>query len=634
MRRDFSENSKRNLLNLVSQVENEKWSDFTDWFGDRWYDFQSLIGKLRIRNYIDNVNEYHKKVIDKNNATKATIEKIFTEVNVVDVQYSGRLSSSKSTLQELQRYIHALNELVNPVNVRFNVNSMSDVLDGILNEISINELNACLNNYVEFDEVTEKYTYHWDNIKTLLSRPKEELTEAEYMTLVTVLSTMTNEAGYLDIENIQRFINLGYTTPSAVTSYDVHTSFIHSELAGHHSYLNYYYLQNKAYLNETFLTTVVLYDTIYQNGGSDNRSSNLNDLLRIIVDDYSVIEWRMKLDTNHFDTKRDFWSGEIYVKDDALAYFNDNCVPRINIQYCNDEATKEGLMYYLIYSNAYDNGVETASGELPYTITKDGIQHYDPTVKLYVNCRDESSADSLMIDLQSKSELSSFYQDYDLGSNIAKNIIEFAVGFLPGGDYINGAINLANTTETIEQITGSLKLIKKTDLEDLIEGSNLEISSKGEKVIDGGIDIVDKATGIYSDYKKVELNNEKVDVCKQAVDNLHNQIAELKNLGIRYNSVVIKYDEYDKSIYYDRDWSSYIENKKNSNSISEMDFMHYSFDRELLLTEYNNTKTNSGLPTVLGSSEEFLELEKQVKEYASTGQLSEGSYLSNYMKAW
>lgn len=634
MLRDFSERNKRELLNMVAQVESESICDFTDWVGDRWYDFQSLIGKLRIKNYLDNVNEYHRKVIDKNNTTKRTINEIFNRVNAIDTTYQRVLAAKQGQIEPWHRFIIELKGIINPSNGRFNVNTMSNMLDSILSEISINELNSCLNNYLEFDEATEKYTYHWDNIKTLLSRPKEELTEAEYMTLVTVLSTMTNEAGYLDIENLQQFINLGYTTPSAVTNYDVHTSFIHSELAGHHSYLNYYYLQNKAYLNETFLTTVVLYDTIYQNGGSDNMSSNLNDLLRIIVDDYSVIEWRMKLDTNHFDTKRDFWSGEIYVKDDALTYFNDNCVPRINIQYCNDEATKEGLMYYLIYSNAYDNGVETASGKLPYTITKDGIQHYDPTVKLYVNCRDESSADSLMIDLQSKSELSSFYQDYDLGSNIAKNIIEFAVGFLPGGDYINGAINLANTTETIEQINGSLKLIKKTDLEDLTEGSNLEISSKGEKVIDGGIDIVDKATGIYSDYKKAELNNEKVDVCKQAVDNLHNQIAELKNLGIRYNSVVIKYDEYDKSIYYDRDWNSYIENKKNSNSISEMDFMHYSFDRKLLLTEYNNTKTNSGLPTVLESSEEFLELEKQVKEYASTGQLSEGSYLSNYMKAW
>lgn len=140
MRRDFSESSKRNLLNLVSQVENEKWSDFTDWVGDRWYDFQSLIGKLRIRNYIDNVNEYHKKVIDKNNTTKTTIEQIFAQVNTLDLQYSNRLARSKSTLQELQRYIHALNELVDPVNVRFNVDTINSEMLSLLSELTFDDM--------------------------------------------------------------------------------------------------------------------------------------------------------------------------------------------------------------------------------------------------------------------------------------------------------------------------------------------------------------------------------------------------------------------------------------------------------------------------------------------------------------
>lgn len=41
MMRDFSDSAKQKLLNLVSEVEDEKMSDFTDWMGDRWYDFES-----------------------------------------------------------------------------------------------------------------------------------------------------------------------------------------------------------------------------------------------------------------------------------------------------------------------------------------------------------------------------------------------------------------------------------------------------------------------------------------------------------------------------------------------------------------------------------------------------------------
>ena len=83
--RDFSDSAKQKLLNLVSEVEDEKMSDFTDWMGDRWYDFESWIGTLNIKNYINNVNAYHKKVIDKNNATKESIEKIFSDVKKVDI---------------------------------------------------------------------------------------------------------------------------------------------------------------------------------------------------------------------------------------------------------------------------------------------------------------------------------------------------------------------------------------------------------------------------------------------------------------------------------------------------------------------------------------------------------------------
>ncbi len=43
MYRDFSNNSKIRMLGLVTEVENDKISDFTDWVGDRWYDFESWI---------------------------------------------------------------------------------------------------------------------------------------------------------------------------------------------------------------------------------------------------------------------------------------------------------------------------------------------------------------------------------------------------------------------------------------------------------------------------------------------------------------------------------------------------------------------------------------------------------------
>ena len=114
MERDFSEAARQELLSLVSQVENEKWCDFTDWVGDRWYDFQEWIGSLDIKNYIDNINEYHKKVIDKNNATIGQIEEIFEDVNQVSADYKARTDSICENINSLISVIDQLSETISP----------------------------------------------------------------------------------------------------------------------------------------------------------------------------------------------------------------------------------------------------------------------------------------------------------------------------------------------------------------------------------------------------------------------------------------------------------------------------------------------------------------------------------------
>lgn len=135
MYRDFSERSRRELLSLVQQVENEKLCDFTDWVGDRWYDFESWIGQLNIKNYLNNVNEYHRKVIDKNNATQATINAIFSSVKSVDTSYMSIFSARKDQLQQWQRYIEELYQIVNPRNGKFNGIYIVAVLDKKLNDM-------------------------------------------------------------------------------------------------------------------------------------------------------------------------------------------------------------------------------------------------------------------------------------------------------------------------------------------------------------------------------------------------------------------------------------------------------------------------------------------------------------------
>lgn len=122
MKRDFTDSAYNELISLIQQVENEKWCDFTDWIGDGWYTLQEWIGLLNIERYLDNVNNYHKKVIDKNNASKDTIDKIFTDVKNVDQNYATRLAAYKTLIEELTTLIEKFSNVISPSNGISNVN--------------------------------------------------------------------------------------------------------------------------------------------------------------------------------------------------------------------------------------------------------------------------------------------------------------------------------------------------------------------------------------------------------------------------------------------------------------------------------------------------------------------------------
>lgn len=114
MRRDFSERARQELLSLVRQVEQEKLCDFTDWVGDKWLDFQGWIGALDINRYLQNINDYHRKVIDRNNSTEASINAIFLRVNQVDGGHRTVLDGIETDLSGWKDKIDRLSGYIQP----------------------------------------------------------------------------------------------------------------------------------------------------------------------------------------------------------------------------------------------------------------------------------------------------------------------------------------------------------------------------------------------------------------------------------------------------------------------------------------------------------------------------------------
>jgi len=614
--RDFSEKSRNELLGLVSQVENEKISNFTDWVGDRWYDFESWIGKLNIRNYLNNVNEYHKKVIDKNNATKSSINTIFNKVKSVDASYKDTFSIKKSQLQQWQRYINELSQIVNPRNGKFNAKAMSDAFDGILKQISNDELNSNLEKYVELDKTTGEYTYHWNEIEELFTKDTYSMTDTDYQVLTFILSTMAYENGYIDTENLEKFINCGYTTPSPVTSNDYHTSF---EILPNGQKYSYYYIQNKSYMGDTLKTICAMYSNACSVSGNN---TNLNALMQAIAENYSVIEWRQKL--SPIQMKQDFWSGEITISEETLNNFNKICTPNITLEFVNNTKDGSGLDYYVIKSNASNAGnvlTTTSDGSFVRRNDVSTDNYSDCTLRVYIDCAKNQNSNVVATILNGRSILSEYYQEFDWGQVLTDEAVGLVKQVPVVGNYVSSIYDLGTQAEAIGVISSGLDGIKSADLDDI---SN--ISKKTEKRIDAGIGIVNKGLGIYTKYKATEINNQNVQKKQEELEKLSKPLMQKTNLGLVYDTMVVKYDH---CTYDDSGKGIKVDGGKDCDkSTCVISPSNYKFDPNVLRKQYDSI-----MHTTI-ANEEFAELEKQVKEYITTGNIEEKSILANYVKEW
>lgn len=185
MLRDFSEESKQTLLGLVNEVESEKFSTFTDWVGDRWYDFEALIGQLDIGKYINNVNEYHKKVIDKNNATENSIKRIFDKVESVNNTYYNVFNNIDELLEQWNKYIIEMQGIVTPSTEYFSCKHIRVRLSNVLDEIKKEEIDCLRDNMVK--DVGGELVFDESLIYEYVKKNPAEMSDAEQALLLDVI---------------------------------------------------------------------------------------------------------------------------------------------------------------------------------------------------------------------------------------------------------------------------------------------------------------------------------------------------------------------------------------------------------------------------------------------------------------
>ncbi len=115
MFRDFSEDAKQKLLGYVDDVtETRTWAKIKDGIGDIGLHVQNWCGYLNITRFINHMDAYHKKVLDKNNTTKAKIEEIFANVKEIDTRYGAGVSGEVSAANSIQNFINTLAASIDP----------------------------------------------------------------------------------------------------------------------------------------------------------------------------------------------------------------------------------------------------------------------------------------------------------------------------------------------------------------------------------------------------------------------------------------------------------------------------------------------------------------------------------------
>lgn len=173
MRRDFTLDNYEYFCQMVNSVKDSDWFAITDWFGDRYYDVKHWFGKLGLSNYMENLEKYHREVIDKENTSIDKITEIFEEISSVDNKYGAKSAGSygecSNILFQYRRYIQTLTQIsVNAQNAKNNGGKISDYFNAdtiysIMQQVS-----------TELDSVLTEIAFTADTFSNLSEQYKDD----------------------------------------------------------------------------------------------------------------------------------------------------------------------------------------------------------------------------------------------------------------------------------------------------------------------------------------------------------------------------------------------------------------------------------------------------------------------------
>lgn len=87
--------------------------------GDGLIALGSLVGIVDSKTYVNNISSYHKLVLDQHNTTAEKLERIFLDVNDVDIEHGSQMFNAQEMISLCNKKIHDATEIVDPDKLYF-----------------------------------------------------------------------------------------------------------------------------------------------------------------------------------------------------------------------------------------------------------------------------------------------------------------------------------------------------------------------------------------------------------------------------------------------------------------------------------------------------------------------------------
>ena len=143
--RDFSLSSVEHLKSIIKQNVDEDGELFlVDWVKD-WF-----MDDLDINDYIDDIDTYHAKMVDKYDISTKKFDQILNKVHAVDISYADRFNNIYEGLSSFNALIMNVTALIDPAAITLDQNAYEEFLSGIENIHAENM--EKVNNTIENDD--------------------------------------------------------------------------------------------------------------------------------------------------------------------------------------------------------------------------------------------------------------------------------------------------------------------------------------------------------------------------------------------------------------------------------------------------------------------------------------------------